>query len=56
MNSKVIKAISEYSRHYNKEDTDLLFYNAKGKSLDRTAINKVFWENAIKGKILLHTH
>lgn len=56
MNSKVIEAISEYRRHYNKEDTDLLFYNAKGKPLDRTAINKVFWENAIKGKnITPHT-
>lgn len=43
-NSKVIDAISEYLRHYNKEETDLLFYNAHGKILDRTAINKVFWE------------
>lgn len=25
MNSKVIEAINEYRRHYNKEDTDLLF-------------------------------
>lgn len=55
MNSKVIDAISEYRRHYNKEETDLLFYNAKGKALDRTAINKVFWEYSDKEKPL-HPH
>ncbi len=43
-NSKVTDAIGEYLRHYNKEETELLFYNAHGKILDRTAINKVFWE------------
>lgn len=52
MNSKVVDAINEYKRHYNKEDTDLLFYNAKGKALDRTAINKVFWEYADKDKVI----
>lgn len=50
MNSKVIDAISEYKRHYNKEETELLFYNANGKALDRTAINKVFWEFRDKDK------
>lgn len=50
MNSKVIDAINEYKRHYNKEDTELLFYNAKGKTLDRTAINKVFWDYRTKDK------
>ena len=50
MNSKVIDAISEYKRHYNKEETPLLFYNANGKALDRTAINKVFWEFRDKDK------
>lgn len=50
MNSKVIDAISEYKRHYNKEETELLFYNANGKPLDRTAINKVFWEFRDKDK------
>ena len=52
MNSKVVDAINEYKRHYNKEDTDLLFYNAKGKALDRTAINKVFWEYSDKDKVI----
>lgn len=50
MNSKVIDAINEYKRHYNKEETELLFYNANGKPLDRTAINKVFWEYRDKDK------
>ena len=50
MNSKVIDAINEYKRHYNKEETELLFYNANGKPLDRTAINKVFWEFRDKDK------
>ncbi|MCI5587582.1 MAG: tyrosine-type recombinase/integrase [Lachnospiraceae bacterium] len=50
MNSKVIDAINEYKRHYNKEETPLLFYNAKGKQLDRTAINKVFWQYRDKDK------
>lgn len=43
-NSKVVDAINEYRRHYNREETELLFYNASGKALDRTAINKIFWE------------
>lgn len=55
MNSKVIDAINEYRKHYNKEDTELLFYNAKGNQLDRTAINKVFWEYSDKEKPL-HPH
>lgn len=50
MNSKVIDAINEYKRHYNKVETELLFYNANGKLLDRTAINKVFWEFRSKDK------
>lgn len=50
MNSKVIDAINEYKRHYNKEETELLFYNANGEKLDRTAINKVFWEYVDKDK------
>lgn len=49
-NSKVVEAISEYKRHYQREDTELLFYNANGKALDRTAINKVFWEFRDKDK------
>lgn len=49
-NSKVIEAINEYKRHYNKEETQLLFYNAKGNALDRTAINKIFWEFRAKDK------
>ena len=28
-NSKVVDAISEYRRHYNREETELLFYNAR---------------------------
>lgn len=55
MNSKVIDAINEYKRHYNKEETDLLFYNSKGNQLDRTAINKVFWEYSDKDKPI-HPH
>ena len=56
MNSKVIDAINEYKRHYNKEETQLLFYNSKGNQLDRTAINKVFWEYSDKDKpITPHT-
>ena len=55
MNSKVIDAINEYQRHYNKEETDLLFYNSKGNQLDRTAINKVFWEYSDKDKPI-HPH
>lgn len=55
MNSKVIDAINEYKRHYNKEGTDLLFYNSKGNQLDRTAINKVFWEYSDKDKPM-HPH
>lgn len=55
MNSKVIDAISEYQKHYNKEETQLLFYNAKGNQLDRTAINKVFWEYSDKDKPI-HPH
>lgn len=43
-NSKVIDAINEYRRYYKREDTEYLFYNASGNMLDRTAINKVFWE------------
>lgn len=43
-NSKVVDAIDEYRRHYNKEETELLFYNSSGNELDRTAINKIFWE------------
>lgn len=55
-NSKVIEAINEYRKHYQREDTDLLFYNAQGKALDRTAINKVFWEFRDKNKpITPHT-
>lgn len=50
MNSKVIDAISEYKRYYTKEETELLFYNANGKPLDHTAINKVFWEFRDKDK------
>ena len=49
-NSKVIEAVNEYKRHYNKEETQLLFYNAKGNALDRTAINKIFWEFRDKDK------
>ena len=49
-NSKVIDAVSEYKRHYNKEETQLLFYNSKGNALDRTAINKIFWEFRDKDK------
>jgi site-specific recombinase XerD len=49
-NSKVTDAISEYLKHYNKEGTELLFYNAKGQQLDRTAINKVFWDYRDKEK------
>ena len=52
MNSKVIDAINEYKRHYNKEETPLLFYNSKGNQLDRTAINKVFWEYQDKEKTI----
>ena len=55
MNSKVIDAINEYKRHYNKEETQLLFYNSKGNQLDRTAINKVFWEYSDKDKPI-HPH
>ena len=55
MNSKVIDAINEYKRHYDKEETDLLFYNSKGNQLDRTAINKVFWEYSDKDKPI-HPH
>ena len=55
MNSKVIDAINEYKRHYNKEETDLLFYNSKGNQLDRTAINKVFWEYSDNDKPI-HPH
>lgn len=56
MNSKVVDAINEYKRHYNKEETELLFHNSKGKALDRTAINKVFWEFQDKDKpITPHT-
>lgn len=55
MNSKVIEAINEYKRHYNKEETQLLFYNSKGNQLDRTAINKVFWEYSDKDKPM-HPH
>ena len=56
MNSKVIDAINEYKRHYNKEETQILFYNSKGNQLDRTAINKVFWEYSDKDKpITPHT-
>lgn len=55
-NSKVADAIGEYLRHYNKEGTELLFYNAHGRELDRTAINKVFWEYSDKDKpITPHT-
>lgn len=55
-NSKVIEAINEYRKHYQREDTELLFYNAQGKALDRTAINKVFWEFRDKNKpITPHT-
>lgn len=55
-NSKVTDTISEYLRRYNKEDTDLLFYNAHGKQLDRTAINKVFRDYRDKNKrITPHT-
>lgn len=55
-NSKVTDAISEYLRHYNKEETELLFYNAHGRKLDRTAINKVFCEYSEKNKpITPHT-
>lgn len=50
MNSKVMDAIKEYRQHYNREETELLFYNANGKPLDRTAINKVFWEYRDKDK------
>lgn len=49
-NSKVIDAVNEYRKRYNMEDTQLLFYNSKGKQLDRTAINKVFWEFRDKDK------
>lgn len=49
-NSKVNDAINEYKKHYQREDTELLFYNANGKALDRTAINKVFWEFRDKDK------
>jgi site-specific recombinase XerD len=49
-NSKVTDAISEYLRHYNKEGIDLLFYNSHGQKLDRTAINKVFWDYQDKDK------
>lgn len=49
-NSKVIDAVNEYKRHYNKEGTQLLFYNSKGNALDRTAINKIFWEFRDKDK------
>lgn len=49
-NSKVINAINEYRKHYNNEGTQFLFYNSKGKELDRTAINKVFWEFRDKDK------
>lgn len=55
-NSKVTDAISEYLRHYNKEKTELLFYNCHGRKLDRTAINKVFCEYSDKNKpITPHT-
>jgi len=55
-NSKVTDAISEYLRHYNKEETELLFYNSHGRKLDRTAINKVFCEYSDKDKpITPHT-
>lgn len=50
MNGKVVDAIKEYRLHYNKEETELLFYNANGKALDRTAINKVFWRYRDKDK------
>jgi len=52
MNSKVVDAINEYKRHYNKEETELLFHNSKGKALDRTSINKVFWEFQDKDKLI----
>ena len=55
-NSKATDAISEYLRHYNKEETELLFYNSHGRKLDRTAINKVFCEYSDKNKpITPHT-
>lgn len=50
INSKVADAINEYLRHYNKEETELLFYNAQGRKLDRTAINKVFHAHSDKNK------
>ncbi len=55
-NSKVTGAISEYLEYYNKEETELLFYNSHGQKLDRTAINKVFCEYSDKNKpITPHT-
>jgi site-specific recombinase XerD len=49
-NSKVTDAISEYLRHYNKEGTELLFYNSKGEKLDRSTINQVFYDYRDKDK------
>lgn len=50
MNSKVIDAINEYKRHYNKEGTDLLFYNSDGKQLSRISINRIFLDYRDKDK------
>ena len=52
MNSKVVNAINEYRKLYNKEETELLFYISNGEQLDRTAINKVFVEYRDKDKII----
>ena len=49
-NSKVVDVINKYRKHYYKEETELLFYNASGNELDRTAINKIFWEFRDKDK------
>ena len=54
-NSKIIDALNEYKRHYNNDNTELLFYNSNGEQLDRTTFNKIFWNYSEKGK-KMHPH
>ena len=49
-NSKIVSAINEYMKEYNYADTEYLFYNNKGKPLNRSTINKVFNNQCINGK------